>query len=153
MMHRLIMAIGVVVAAWLAVGCGGSKDDATSAPLTRAQYTNQANAICKKFTKQRKAAAAAWTEKLPGGAGAVDAHVDEGFEEVIAPSIREEAEQLANLAPPEQDAVKIARMVRNLSEGSRVFARVGAEGVSRPPIHAFQNAAKAYGLEACFELY
>lgn len=154
-MYRLIMVIGVVAATCFALGCGSSSSEGTSAsetasaPLTKAQFIKQADAICKKVSRERSAAFVSWQEKLPPGAAETEAQSDKGIKEVIVPSIQRELEELKGLAPPEKDKAKISRIFEALSNVNKSFEEQGVKGIASREISRFEQEAGDYGLKIC----
>src|SRR3954454_14053364 len=124
-MYRLILAMGMAAATCFALGCGSSGSEATSAPLSKAQFIKQADGICAKAVKEREAAADSWRKELPGGAAEAEAKLEEGFKEVIAPALQQEAEELEALAAPEKDQNEVAKMLTTLSHAGQVIAQEG----------------------------
>jgi hypothetical protein len=147
-MYRLIMVIGAMAAICLAAGCGGSGEEATSAPLTKAQFIKQADAICAKAAKDREAASEAWSKERSASSAETAAELEEGLKEVVAPALKRQAEQLEALAAPASDRAEVAHMIDTLASAS--------EAIEREPKQAFQSSipqfereAKAYGLKDC----
>ncbi len=147
-MYRLIMVIGVVAAVCMAAGCGSSGDEATSAPLTKAQFIKQADAICTKATQEREAAADAWRKELPGGPAEAESKLEDGFREVIAPALKGQAEQLETLMAPEKDRAEVAHMVSTLSHASQMMEEEPKKAL-QSSVPQFEREAKAYGLKTC----
>lgn len=148
-MYRLLIALGMGVVAWAALGCGGSGGETSATPLTKAQFIQQADRICAQLAKQRKGAVADWEAEFSGGPAEAEAHLDEGFKDIVAPSIGREADELKDLVAPEGQETAVASMLRNLSRASRVIARQGAEAVSRSGLPEFEREAATFGLKVC----
>ena len=94
-------------------------------------------------------AVASWKKEYPGGAAAAEADFDGGLKQVIAPSMRGEAEDLSALPAPAQEEEKVERMLANLSRASEVLAEEGSQGVPKSGIQKFEREAASYGLKAC----
>jgi hypothetical protein len=151
-MYRLtIAALGVVALALMSLGCGssggGSDSSATNASadagMTKAQFIEQAEAICAKNAKERKAAIADWEKEGDGSAS-----LQEGLVEIVAPALTEEAEALKALEPPKGQQAKVAKMIENLSKGSAAVE----ESSPGPEIAQFSHEAAIYGLKTCAAL-
>lgn len=151
-MYRLtIAALGVVALALVLLGCGssgsGSNSSATNASAdagtTKAQFIQQAEAVCAKSARERQAAIAAWKKQSPG-----EGSLEEGLTEIVAPALTEEAEALRALEPPKGQQAEVTKMIENLSTGSSAVE----EGSSGPGIAKFANEAAAYGLKTCASL-
>lgn len=158
-MRRLILTIlGVMAIAGFAPGCGGGDDEtkaekATSPPLTKAEFIKEAEAICIKSTKQRRAEITAWQKEFPGDefeqVTALEKNMDEGVKEILAPSVQQQARELESLAPPAADEAKVSRMVGSLAKAGRRFEEEGAEALGGGGASEFEREATAYGLKAC----
>jgi len=148
-MYRLIMALAMAVATCFAVGCGGSSDEATSAPLTKAEFIKQADAICTKINKEAEVAAASWKKGFPGGIAEAEEHPDDGLRKVLVPSMEREAEQLETLEPPAKDEAMVTRFIENLSRASETLDREGFKVLSQSGILGFKEEVAGYGLKKC----
>jgi hypothetical protein len=152
-MYRLIVLIGVMASTAFALGCGGTGEESSSAPLTKAQFIKQADRICAKSTKERNAAALSFMEELPEGSAEAGSHLDEGLKQVVAPLMDREARELAALIAPEEDAAKVSRMIGNLSNASSDIAEEGSKGLRGSTLSTFESEASAYGLKICSNFY
>jgi hypothetical protein len=148
-MYRLIMTLGLIAAVGAGWGCGGSDGEATSEPLTKAEFIKQANALCLKINREELADAAAWKKSYPGGVAEAEAHADDALRTVIVPYMRRKAEELGALEPPAEDRAKIDRMVRNLSRASETLDDEGLEALTQSGALEFRQEATAYGLKSC----
>jgi hypothetical protein len=151
-MYRLtVIALGVTVLVVFSSGCGssGSGADASAASssnggdITKAQFIKQAEAICAKNAKERKAAIAAWERESSGSAS-----MEEGLIEIVAPALTEEAAALRALDPPAGDQATVTKMIENLAVSSKKVE----EGSPGPAIAKFLREADAYGLKTCARL-
>jgi hypothetical protein len=146
--YRLIVAAGALAMASFAFGCGSSGNDATSAPLTKAQYLKEANSLCVELAKEREAAIASWKEEFATEAEA-DSH--DGYKAVFGPALRHEAEELESLEPPAKDVERIARIEDSLSEVAASLEERGARALLHSGLPAYRSKALAYGLDKCAE--
>jgi len=150
-MYRLISALGVVVAACLALGCGSSGEDATTAretvatTLTKAQFIKRAEAICESVRADRIAALNSFGKKSSARAGAGDA-----AKTITAPSLNREAEELKGLEAPAQDKANLASLVSALSKMSKAFEN-GSSGAKTAisVLPQYQQDSVALGLGKC----
>lgn len=155
-MHRLAAAIGMLMAIGFVLGCGSSSSSDTStgetasAPLSKAQFIKQADAICTKVKKKREAAIAKWEKQSSGGAQGKEEQFREGLRKVVAPSLRDEMEELESLSPPEQDAAQVDRMIKRLSKISSILASDSKE-LPYSEASNYEREAVRYGLTACRE--
>jgi len=148
-MYRLIMATGAVAAICFVVGCGSSGEEAASTPLTKAQFIKRADEICETVRKQRFAALA----KLErGSATKVAAGANEAAEEVVAPSLAHEAQELIELEAPSSEKAKLANLTSKLAEMSEAFAREGS-GVQAATalLPRYEREAAALDLDKCMQ--
>jgi hypothetical protein len=146
----LLTTLGMVIAVGCVLGCGSGEDEATSASLTKAQFIKQADAICARVSQQRPAALAAWKQTQNSAESSKQgSDLDAGLREVIAPSLRQEAEELEALTPPASDEAEVSRMVANLSEASNELGQEGVKKLTTPNLPQFKREAAGYGLKAC----
>jgi hypothetical protein len=148
-MQRLIATLGILALACLGQACGSTGDEATSALLTKAQFVQRADAICERFQKERQAEAAKWLRQQPGGPAQAESHYDEGFKVIVAPSMRIEAEELAELSPPKKNAAELARMVENFKQGSKAVAAQGRRGLLVRELKDFEREAETLKMPGC----
>jgi hypothetical protein len=143
----IIAAVTAAVSCFIA-GCGGGRET-TMASVTKAQFVQRADAICTKFTKERKAAIES-KKNRPAGYPEAEKEAEEHLKKVGAPSLREEVEELKALTPPEKDAEQVGQMLENLEEATEDLAVEGLKAYSRPSKLAdFEDEAEAYGLQVC----
>jgi hypothetical protein len=141
----------LIVVAALAAACGGTDDlklpgpDAPTGPLTKVQYTAQANEICRATTK----AIAERTEQV--GAGNLDA-TDGGdrqkLKEAVEPVTTLALTRLRNLTPPPADAALVRRGIDAMQAsvdalGTDPQAPIDPVGLRQPELFD-------YGLTGCF---
>jgi len=150
---RACFALVIAITVFVAVGGCGSGEEANSPRLTRSQFIEQADRICSKYAEERKAAAASWLKKLPGGPSEAEKRIDDALSEIVAPSMKQEAAALAALVPPEADAARISQMVGHLQTASKTVAEEGSKGLSRSDLPMFEKEATAYGLKVCSNPY
>jgi hypothetical protein len=149
-MYRLsLIALGVAALTVFSLGCGSSEsgtnasatNSSSSAEVTKAQFIKQAEAICAKNERERETAIDAWEKEGSSS-------LKEGLVEIVAPALTEEAEALKALTPPAEQQVEVARILENLSNGSRKVE----EGSPGPEITKFVREAEAFGLKTCAAL-
>lgn len=149
-MHRLLIsALGIAMMACLAVGCGSSGGDAGSVSATKAQYIEQAEAVCTKINREAKAAAAAWKKEFPGGAAEAEKHPNDGLRKVLIPALEREADQLEDLAPPPGDEAVVTGFVEDLARSSKALREHGFKALPSSGAIDFKREAAAYGLKSC----
>lgn len=135
-MPRTTAAIATVAVLALGVaGCGSSK------PLTAAQFTTQANAICKSYATK--------TAALNPGSGATRAQVDTAVGKV-AVLIAKEVLDLRALKPPANLAKDVTAMLASAASGAETLRAQGVNALSMPNPFADADAkANALGLTSC----
>lgn len=155
-MFRWITGVAVGVALMiLAAGCGGGgSGDSSTNEVTKAVFTKQANAICVKGTKERKAAYEKYSEELQARSNAEKVtHALERqlatkmVKEKVVPSLKDQVAQLEELEAPSADEEKISTMLHSLSQGSREVEDGGVRQlVKGGKLVIFQEEAEGYGL-------
>jgi hypothetical protein len=106
---RRVFASLLAVAALLALtsGCGGSDDDS----LTKAEFSKQGDAVCKRANAdQQKALAAAYTKLNKEGAKGKKVE-EELISNTALPPIAKMTEELGDLSAPEGEEAKAEEMV------------------------------------------
>lgn len=137
----------MAIAVGLGGGCGGGEEEAESAPLTKAQFVKEAEAICAESLKAREERIASWEEE--GSAdGMKGAALIRAMGEAVAPSLRREAEELKTLAPPANDEAEVTRMIEALSDAVEALEEGDSKGAYRD-IPRLERELASYGLDGC----
>ncbi len=147
-MRFMAIIAGVVVVAAIAAGCGSGDSD----PLTKAEFTKQADALCKENSKEVQANFEALMKQFQGnGKDKSDKEkANEIGETVIIPYYQSKLEDLESLEPPSADEEEISTMLETLQEGVEE-----AEEAPDDTLEGFASIieagklAKEYGLKAC----
>lgn len=146
----------MLVAAAVLVGCGSdsssdaSAADASSEPLTKAQFVKEANTICEKGVREKEdAVTALLKEHAQDNTPPTKDETAEMVEEVILPSYRKVVEQLGELSPPEEAGGKAETVIEGYETALQKLEAEPAEGVENNPFAAPDEKAGAYGLESC----
>jgi len=136
--------IVLVLIALLVAGCGGSSEEA----LTKSEFVEQGNAICKQATKEREKAIAEFAQT--GNPNGSRENLQEEAVEKALPSYEGAAEKIAELRAPKGDEAKVEAIVEGMEE---TVAKIHANPQSAfAGDRAFRNANKAaenYGLDDC----
>lgn len=136
-MYKLIIAgLGVLAVALLATGCGGGGSDEATAQVTKAEFYNQARAICAKTQKKLLAEIAA--SKNPDAVYSTLAQLRE-----------KEAEELEALSGSEAVEEEVQPFVATILKASRLVAREGQEGGDDPSFRAYKQESVDLGLKEC----
>ena len=139
-MHKSLWAPLVLLLVLSACGSSGKK---SAPPLTKAQFTQQADAICKRHNDELNAA------------GKQQTSTKDAIFKAILPSLRAEASEVRALRPPAADRATITKMLDNLESGLDEFEKNAkadpAAALQKEPqgIKDAIDAANAYGLKEC----
>lgn len=116
-MHKGCIALlngAIVAVALLASGCGG---DTSEAHLTKTQLIKKGDTICQQADGKRLAALAPYMKKAKEGKGLPPrARQEELVVELVLPPFQEEAEELAELNPPEGDEEQVQALIDAIEE-------------------------------------
>lgn len=128
----------VLVAGVFASGCGGS---GSSDPLTKAEFVEQANSICRDAATER-------SEELRDAADG-----DPGLAELATAALtptQEMLEELGELSPPAGDAAKVAAILKAFKAGvAEVEADPTDPTVAMAAFPEASSLAEGYGLTDC----
>lgn len=125
----------------IAAGCGGSSE---AAPLTKATFVQQANAICVNANKERSQATKDLEDEGSGGADEATA----GTESLTAP-VQAMAEEIGDLGAPKGDEKEVKAIVDAFEAG---VVQLDEDPVGPGAASAFTKAnemAAGYGLSDC----
>jgi hypothetical protein len=157
---RLIAMLAAVLAvAIVAAGCGSSSDTGssdtteTAAALSKAAFVKKADAICTvgnesieneadEFAKENNVN----TEKP------TQAEKEEVIVAVVAPSVRKQGEEIAELGTPSGDEEAVEAIVAAVEEGAdelEAEPKLLIDGEN--PLAKGSKLAKSYGLKVCGE--
>jgi hypothetical protein len=139
---RFVLAVGFVVVAVSAAGCGGSGESR----LTKVQFIRQGDAICREAAaEQAKLAAQHKGEVVSGNFEAVTA--------VFVPPMERELHRLRVLSPPRADEKQVRAILKATASGVEdAKADYLDLFVQETDPFAEANAlARGYGLAACAE--
>jgi hypothetical protein len=149
---RLIVA-GCVIASLLgACGSDGSAKPDPNKILTKSQYIERADAICKSYGERIRGV----YNSAGGGLNFVQSK--KILSDKLIPLFRAELLDLIALKPPKADKVRLNdKFLLNLSQGiNTVIARVGAaktmrdlDAINPPGLQRAKQAALAYGIKQC----
>ena len=132
----------------LVSGCGSSDGEET---IAKAEFVEEANAICKKGQKEREAAAGLALSDLGGGKSIDEADTEEVYVDVIVPYLVRMTDELGELDQPDSGAETASAVVESFEEGIEVIEDDPAK-VLKGAVDPFKEAreqAQAYGLKAC----
>jgi hypothetical protein len=110
----LTLVVAAVASVVVVAGCGGS-DDGSEARLTKAELIAQGDKICQEADGRRLAALAPYIkEAKEDGKLPPEAEQKKLVVELVLPPFREEAEELAELNPPQRDEKEIEAIVAEI---------------------------------------
>jgi hypothetical protein len=150
---RLIaMLAGVVAIAAIVAGCGSS-DSSSTAPLTKAQFISQGDAICKKGDKEIEAGFESFAKEnnIPKNQEPSKAQGKELVETVLVPSIKSQSEEIRALESPGSGEAEVSAMLDSLDKGV-AEAEEDPEALFEPKSDPFGPAnekAVQYGFKVC----
>jgi hypothetical protein len=149
---RLIVA-GCVVASLLgACGSDGSGKPAPNKILTKSEYIEQADAICKSYGKRIRGV------YRSAGGGLTLEQAKKTLNEKLIPLFRGELVDLIALRKPEADKIHLNdKFLLNLSQGiNTIIVQVRAaksisdlDAINPPGLQRAKKAAKEYGIKEC----
>ncbi|HWJ42480.1 MAG TPA: hypothetical protein VNR67_03510, partial [Solirubrobacterales bacterium] len=134
-------------------GCGGGGDTTDeTVTLTKAEFIEQGDAICKAGGDQSESEAEEFAEEngfdLEKGS---EEQIEEAVAEVLVPTLRQQAEELDELGAPEGDEEQVEAIVVSLEGATDEIedepGLVFEEEVFDEP----NELAQAYGFEVCGE--
>ncbi|HET7444963.1 MAG TPA: hypothetical protein VFJ57_09930 [Solirubrobacterales bacterium] len=156
--------LGALVVALLATGCGGGGDDSSStasvdstessdsgSSLTKAEFIKQGDEIC----KQGDAAIEDEANKFAEENGIdtenpTEAQQEEVVEQVLGPAIKRQAEEIADLGPPQGEEEAVEEIVAAVGQGAEEIEEDPKAVVNgENPLAEASKLAKAYGFKQC----
>ena len=149
MKKALLVVLALVALAAIVAGCG-SDDSETTETLTKAEFIEQGDAICKKANEQSEAEAEEFAEENDFTLEkASDEQLEEAVAEVLVPSLNGQVEELDGLGAPEGDEERVEEIIVSL-EGA-------ADEIEDDPGAVFDGEvliepselAEDYGFEVC----
>jgi hypothetical protein len=126
----ILAATGAAICALL-LGCGGSGGSG----LSKAEFTKQADAICKQAQQE------ASEEALKGSI--------KGVAVVVATLLNKEADEIAALDGPSEDAEQIEAIVGSARKTAEALEAKGEYPEAKASLVEAEKLAAAYGLDEC----
>ena len=142
-MRKLILGACALLATGLMVtGCGGDDDE-----LTKAEFVEQANAICKAGNKKIDAAA---EEALNPNKRPSNAQLEEFATETVIPNIQGQVDDVRELEPPSEDQEQIDEFLESAQgEIDRLEENPSGLFTDESSFVETNQLARAYGLDEC----
>jgi sugar-specific transcriptional regulator TrmB len=148
--NKPFITLLVLLASVLGVGCG-SDDDSMSA----AEFTQQANAVCKRVGNERVAALQKLEKSGTRPEDLDPAALQKVNDEVVIAPIREVASELSDLSFPPEGSAKYEQVVEGYEsllsevEGSEVNMLVNPSPEISRKLEDVRKSAKKAGLKVC----
>jgi hypothetical protein len=152
------LLFGAALIAVLAAGCGSSGgDDSTSSvsegSLTKAEFIKQGDEICEKGNQKinDEAENFASEEGVDKGEPKQEQQ-EEAIEQIVAPGVREQAEEIAALGAPKGDQAEVEAIVAAVKTGAAELEEdpeALLEG--KNPLSKGSQLAAKYGFKECGE--
>lgn len=144
-----IVALSLVALCLVLGGCGSSSS-ASSEPLSKAQYVEQGNKVCKEGVAEKDQAVKKGLQETPRDEfPKLSQETLKRLGEDALPSFQKIVTELTELTPPAKDSATIEKITAEL-EGA--LAKTEAEPVllaKGDPFRKSGAALRAYGLENC----
>jgi hypothetical protein len=138
--------VGVLALAAIASGCGSGGDER----LTKAEFIEQADAICKQANNRIRKEYEAFVKENVGQNGVSRAQGTEVGENILLPNVQSQAEEVRELEPPEVDEDQIAAMLDAFEAGVRKGREEPKSLFSADyPLDEANAMAHKYGLKVC----
>lgn len=150
----MAIAISVFALAAVAAGCGGGDDSSdTSATLTKAEFIEQADAICVKGNEAIETEVEEFAEDNDVDTeNPTKEQQEEVIATVVAPGTRAQVEEISELGAPSGDEETIEAMVESVETGSEELEDDPAKLLGeKSPLEEGSKLARDYGLKECGE--
>lgn len=139
----------------LVAGCGGGSGDTSTVAVSMAQFVKSADAICEKATEKVGSDLGVYLKKkhFSIGANPTNAQATGLVNDVLAPDVEKEVDELRALGAPSGDEDEVEAIVVAV-EGGLERARKSPKAVVQGELDLFGEAselARNYGLKACGE--
>jgi len=151
-MKKPICIAVLLAASVLAFGCGGGGGggESSDAPLTRAEFVRQGNAICKSLLEEGQEALQGLLTEHENASKPLTAQEKEQFvTEQIFPPMRDAIGELEELQPPAADRTKIEKLLREYSETLATVEKSPSKFYGGTAFEEPLAKARAYGLTSC----
>lgn len=150
----LASALVALLAAAVIAGCGGGDDSSSgtgeTTALTKAEFIEQADAICAEANEQSETEAEEFAEE--NGfvlEKASQEQLEEAISDVLVPSLAQQADEVAALGAPEGDEDRIDAIVTSLEDA---VAQIEDDPISvfeGEPLKESRELAADYGFKVC----
>jgi hypothetical protein len=141
----LMVSLGLIS---LIVGCGGGGEET----ISKAEFIEQADAICKKSTKERSDAFTKLLNQYDDG-NPPQAELDQLIENDTVPAFKKQREAIAELPSPDEGEEEIEQMLVLLDEAIAKVEAEPDEAINRAAgwFADYEQAAVDFGFKECSE--
>lgn len=156
MSKRLIaLLVGVVAVLAVFAGCGGGDGDSDGdgSSLTKAEFIEKADAICKDGEKSIEDGAEQFAEDNDVDVEKPTKQQQEDvIRQVVAPEIRKQAEEIGQLGAPAGEGKEVEAIVAAVEEGADELEGEPAQLLEgKNPLAEGSKLAHEFGLKVCGE--
>ena len=150
----MAIAFSVLAFAALAVGCGGGDDSSdassASAPLTKAEFIKQADAICDEASQQSQTEAEEFAKENDFELEEANKkQLEEAVSAVLIPNLNQQAEDIAALDAPAGDEERIEELTASLEDAAAEVEDDPGVVFSGDALAEPGKLAEDYGLKVC----
>jgi len=130
-------------------GCGEGSE--ASSNLTKAEFVEQADAVCAKREKIWREAGASYAKEIEAKGAANTPVVQREIlattlEDTLLPALDDQREELEGLGSPQGREDQVEKMLETLSTGIHELEDKGLEAVPQTQLATFQKQAESLGV-------
>jgi hypothetical protein len=148
----IVLLVGALAGALLIAGCGSSDNSESTASLTKAEFIKQADSICGTTEKQSEKEFEEFFEEEGFSKNKEPSKEvqEQAVEEIIAPGIASQLEEIRALGFPEgQDGEEAEAIVESAEEDVEEVEEEPSALFSGSTFKKTNEEARAYGLKVC----
>ncbi len=143
------VSLAVAIAAGL-TGCGGGGDETENAsPLSKSQFTKQANAVCQEGLEKKELKLQQAIASRPANLRATPRVLELVAVSAIFPIYGETISKLGELQPPVDDEEEVGKVVDQYETALKSSKANPSLVLKGNPFRKGDEAAEKYGLEGC----
>ncbi len=139
------LAAAFTAGALLLSACGSSDEPAQ---LTRAEFIEQGNTICKQRLKEKDRLIQEKFKELEGTGGSSTKHGEEAVDAAL-PAMDALAQELADLPAPSKDEATVNRLVKQMNAALKQLEDDPGSVLKGDPFDPAAKTARSYGLLGC----
>jgi hypothetical protein len=148
----LTMMLTAAALVALVAGCGGGDSTSDSSSVTKAQFVKEADAICTNGDKQDEKDFEKFSKEhnLSEGKEPSKEVQEEAVQDIVVPGVRQQIEEIDDLAAPEGDEAKIEAVVTSVEEGlDELESDPTLLFKGKNPLEKGSTLAREYGMTKC----